>query len=120
MKLRAKLFAPLLIFSLLFGAYVHFMWLPQVAQTIEHRTQQDWQAHLRSVAEGLIPLLLEGQLANVHENLDALLEQNDNWLFIKLTAESGQQLYPLSTSPALNTFPGRHIHLLHQSVGFLE
>ena len=118
MKLRAKFLIPLLLFSLTFGGYAQFIWLPRISTTIEARAHQDLQAHLSSVAEGLIPLLLENQLANVYESLDALLEQNKEWLSIRLTGDSGQQLYPLDISPPLNIYP-KHVRVLHQPVGFL-
>jgi diguanylate cyclase (GGDEF)-like protein len=98
MKLRAKLFIPLLLFSLLFGLYCRLYWLPHITESMLQQSTQNWHAHLTSAAEGLIPLLLENQLANVYENLDALLEQNRNWLSIKLTDNSGKQLYPLSST----------------------
>ena len=116
MKLRAKFLIPLLLFSLTFGGYAQFIWLPRISTTIEARAHQDLQAHLSSVAEGLIPLLLENQLANVYESLDALLEQNKEWLSIRLTGDSGQQLYPLDISPPLNIYP-KHVRVL--PVGFL-
>jgi diguanylate cyclase (GGDEF)-like protein len=116
MKLQAKLFLPILLFSLLLGAYVQWIWLPRITDAMVSRVERDGQAHLTSVAEGLIPLLLEGQLANVYENLDALLEQNHAWLSIKLISADGHQLYPLDGVPPLADSGA--VRLLHQPVGF--
>ena len=119
MKLRTKLFIPLFLFSLLFGSYIHFFWLPQLAGVTEVRTQKYWQAHLSSVAEGLVPLLLEGQLANVYESLDVLLEQNNNWIAIKLIGKSGKTLYPLDNNFDFSSLP-KHVRILRQPVIFLK
>lgn len=119
MKLRLKLFIPLLLFSLLFGVYFRLFWLPYTVDTILHQSEQNWHAHLTSVAEGLIPLLLEDQLANVYENLEALLQQNESWLSIKLTDSAGRRLYPLGSPPDPDTFP-EHAQTVRLSVGFAE
>ncbi|MEJ2529109.1 MAG: diguanylate cyclase [Gammaproteobacteria bacterium] len=119
MKLRAKLFIPLLLFSLMFGSYFRFFWLPQTTESMLRLSEQNWNAHLTSVAEGLIPLLLENQLANVYENLDALLEQNKNWLSIKLTDGSGSRLYPLNSRPNREK-PPLHTQTRRISVGFVK
>jgi diguanylate cyclase (GGDEF)-like protein len=119
MNLRAKLFIPLLLFSLLFGLYIRFLWLPNTIDSMLRQSERNWYAHLTSVAEGLIPLLLENQLANVYENLDALLEQNDTWLSIELTDSSGKRLYPLGPPPDPAGFPA-HFQTQRLSVGFVE
>jgi diguanylate cyclase (GGDEF)-like protein len=119
MKLRSKLFMPLLLFSLLFGLYIRFLWLPATVESMLSQSEQNWHAHLTSVAEGLIPLLLENQLANVYENLDALLEQNETWLSIKLNDSSGKRLYPLVTPPDPGGFTTQ-AQTRRLSVGFVE
>jgi diguanylate cyclase (GGDEF)-like protein len=119
MKLRAKLFIPLLLFSLVLGLYIHFLWLPSTIDSMLRQSERNWHAHLTSVAEGLIPLLLENQLANVYENLDALLQQNKTWLSIELSDNSGKRLYPLGTPPDPASYPGR-VQTQRLSVGFAE
>lgn len=119
MKLRAKLFIPLLLFSLIFGYYFRFVWLPNITDSMLHQSEQSWHAHLTSVAEGLIPLLLESQLANVYENLDALLEENKSWLSIQLIDNKGNRLYPLSPPLDPASFPP-HTQTYRLSVGFVE
>ncbi len=117
MKLRAKLFLPLLLFSLLFGLYFRFSWLPEATESMLRQSERNWHAHLISVAEGLVPLLLEDQLANVYENLDTLLEHNKDWISIQLTDHAGKRLYPLSNIPSPNGNQ-KHIQTHIISVGF--
>jgi diguanylate cyclase (GGDEF)-like protein len=119
MKLRAKLFIPLLLFSLLFGLYFRYLWLPETIDSMLRQSEQNWHAHLISVTEGLVPLLLEDQLANVYDNLDALLEQNKTWLSIELIDNSGTHLYPLGDLPDARVFPA-HTQTHRVSVGFVK
>lgn len=118
MKLRTKLFLPLFLIGLLFAGYTHLIWLPELPRTVEENARQDLEAHLRSVAEGLVPLVLENQLANIYDNLDAVLENNPNWVEIRLHNASGSLLYPLEITAAPPSGPG--IRILTQSVGFME
>jgi diguanylate cyclase (GGDEF)-like protein len=118
MRLRAKLFLPLLLISLIFSAYIHWVWVPEMSTTLKVQALQDRKAHLTSVAEGLIPLLLENQLANIYENLDALLEQNREWQSITLLGSSGGLLYPLEPASPPDPLPA-HLLLMRQSVGFI-
>lgn len=117
MKLRIKLFIPLVLFSLMFGLYFHLFWLPNSTYSMLNQSNSNWDAHLTSVTEGLIPLLLEDQLANVYENLDALLEQNETWLSIELTNSAGKRIYPLGT-PKEKTESPPHIQTRRLAVGF--
>lgn len=97
MKLRSKLFLPLIFFSLFVASYSQFVWLPKYTSSILSNHQNDIRAHLRTTAEGLVPSLLEDRLANIYDNLDALLEQNSKWLSITLENPSGKLLYPIYT-----------------------
>ncbi|MDH5216428.1 MAG: EAL domain-containing protein [Gammaproteobacteria bacterium] len=96
MKLRSKLFLPLILFSLFVASYSQFVWLPKYTSSILSNHQNDIRAHLRTAAEGLVPSLLEDRLANIYDNLDALLEQNEKWLSITLKNPNGKLLYPIN------------------------
>jgi len=96
MSLRWKIILPFVLFSALLGGYLHAVWLPGVIQRVDAQTLTHRQEHLKSVAEGLVPLLLENQLANVYSTLDSLLKSNQDWMEIELADEQGRIIYPLS------------------------
>jgi len=98
MSLRWKIILPFVLFSTLLGGYLDTVWLPGVIQRVDTQTLIHRQEHLKSVAEGLVPLLLENQLANVYSTLDSLLKSNRDWLDIKLTDGEGRTIYPLDKS----------------------
>ena len=117
MKTRHFLLLPLVIFCLIFVAYVQLAWLPQVSQSVQDTYNKELKAHLMSVSEGLVPLLLEDQLANVYESLVAASEQNPGWRLIILRYSNGRRIYPLSLAEtSLDDAP--HVHFLKQTVGF--
>ncbi len=117
MKTRHLLLLPLLIFSLIFAAYVQLAWLPQVSQSVQDIYNKELKAHLMSVSEGLVPLLLEEQLANVYESLVAASEQNPDWRLIILRDSIGRRIYPLLL-PETSLDNSPHVQVLKQTVGF--
>ncbi len=117
MKIRHSLLLPLVIFCFIFVAYVQLVWLPQVSQSVQDAYNQELKAHLMSVSEGLVPLLLEDQLANVYESLVAASEQNPGWRLIILRDSNGRRLYPLSL-PEASLEDSPHVQVLKQTVGF--
>ncbi|MFV1984653.1 MAG: EAL domain-containing protein [Thiohalomonadales bacterium] len=94
--LRFKLFLPLLLFSIIFAAYAHYQWLPQFLSFVQEQEAKHIDSHLHSVTEGLVPLLLENQLANVYDNLSTLLENNENWRSLILRDSNNVQLFPFN------------------------
>jgi len=95
MGLRQKFLLPLFLISLLVGGLLHFVWIPASIRSAEETHLRLIERHLDSVVEGLIPLLLSDQLANIYENLGALEKRNGEWHQVKLSNAKGQQLYPL-------------------------
>ena len=104
MKLRSKIFLPLASLVLVLGLYINLLWAPTIVELIKQKEIDNIAAHLKSVSDGLIPLLLENQLANVYDNLDSIMESNANWTSLHLRNQNNQLLYPLkSTSKQLLT-----------------
>ncbi|WP_221798760.1 ATP-binding protein [Oceanobacter mangrovi] len=86
---------PLVLLVLAALLYARFIWTDEVDQ----RTLQEWNTEvelsLGIVGEGLIPMLIQGDLSNVYDNLDSILANNDRWLEIGLYNPDGLSLYPL-------------------------
>lgn len=117
LDLRHKLFIPLLFFSLLLYAYAHYSWLPQFFSLVEENNTSELNAHLHSIAEGLVPLMLENQLGTISENLQALQEQNPKWLSLQLFDRHGNLLYPF-TAPTADLY-SEMIYAIQQPVSYL-
>jgi len=121
MKLRQKLLLPLLLIGMLIGGLLQFAWIPDSIRKAESSNLQLVERHIDSVAEGLVPLLLGNQLANVYENLDALEKRNGEWQQVRLINAEGEQLYPLQQlirEPPQALPPSQH--LLKRPIRFLD
>jgi len=99
MDLRFKLFLPLAVIAFLLTVYIVGVWAPHFRHTtVNHHTQLQ-QAHLETLAEGLISPLLESNLAAVHAILDAVVQKNPHWRNLRLVSSQQQILYPLTPEP---------------------
>ena len=116
MRLLTKLLLPLMLFGVLFTSYAQFVWLPQMSSSALAQENQNLETHLDTIAESLISMLVENQLASIYENLDALLDKNDNWLSITLKRNTGDRLYPLD--PPVISVPDKNIITITSFVGF--
>jgi PAS domain S-box-containing protein len=95
MKLRAKIFVPLLLVGLGLGLYVTLIWSPRMLAdaAAHHRDHHD--EHLATIAQILISPMLAGDLAEVHALLDTL-RADAHWRRIRLVDARGRLLYPLA------------------------
>jgi hypothetical protein len=100
MSLRTKVLLPLGFFSVLLIGYLYSYWMPHSLENSRAEYRNSTERHLDSVIVGLTPLLLGHQLDTIYENLDALLDQNHDWISIELNDAKGQSLYPLVTTRA--------------------
>ncbi|VAW91126.1 diguanylate cyclase/phosphodiesterase (GGDEF & EAL domains) with PAS/PAC sensor(s) [hydrothermal vent metagenome] len=106
--LRFKLFLPLIFFSILFAAYAQYQWLPQFLSFVQEQEAKNINSHLHSVTEGLVPLLLENQLASVYDNLNTLLINNESWKNLILRDSNNIQLFPFKDITTINNKNSYH------------
>ncbi|MCG7985555.1 MAG: EAL domain-containing protein [Candidatus Thiodiazotropha lotti] len=118
MTLRIKLLLPLLGFSTLLASYILLGWLPEFTDRMETAERDNTREHLITVSEGLVPLMLEEQIANVYENLDALLGHTPNWKYLQLSSPDGLRIYPLSPVDD-KALKSSDVEVISQPIGFL-
>lgn len=94
-SVRSKLILPILATTLVSVGYLYGILLPEELSYEEKDHLELVDRHLKSVAEGLFPLMVSEQLDTIHENLGVLERQNPNWISIRLENREGKQLYPL-------------------------
>ena len=95
MSLKIKIFAVVAVMGLALGAAFFFYWIPKAEDGSKRFIIQQTHSKLDITAEILIPLLIQNQLATIHESLDALSEANPDWITIELYDDMGSLLYPL-------------------------
>ena len=96
------------------SAYAWLIWLPHSVQTSVNQSKALLSKTLESVIEGLVPLMLEGQLSNIYDNLDIVMTQNPDWVYLALNNTEGASLYPFEEKP-LPAEDG-HINILKHTV----
>jgi signal transduction histidine kinase/DNA-binding NarL/FixJ family response regulator len=122
MGLRIKILLPLTFFSTLLIGYLYGYWMPQSLANMREEYRSATERHLDSVVVGLIPLLLGHQLDTVYENLDALKNNNSDWVGITLNDGNGKSLYPLGSPeiPAMtDSTKNREVHILENRIDYL-
>ncbi|MDP1524344.1 MAG: ATP-binding protein [Rhodocyclaceae bacterium] len=119
MGLRQKLLLPLILVSVLAGAYLYRVWIPESLRVAKADHVHLIERHLDSVAESLIPHLLGQELSTIHEDLQALQEKNPEWTRLRLVNGKGQQLYPLEVSPAESPAPQAALKVIERRIGYL-
>lgn len=118
MRIKTKLFIPLALLITCISAYVYFIWVPSSIDYAIEQNRTHINRTLESVAEGVVPLLLENQLSNIYDNLDVVHTKNPEWIDLQLLDNKGTSLYPLDTP---DTPPaGAWIYTIRQPVQAAE
>lgn len=97
MSLRIKLLLPFVIFLVCSLLFLQFVWLPAYIKYEENDLLRQEQYYLELLSTALLPDLLTGDLAKIHNTLDSIVRERDYWHSIILTNASGVRLYPLET-----------------------
>ncbi len=103
MSLRLKLFLPLLIMLLLLIAVLHFYWLPSFSDHTEQAVVSEQHHTLQTLAAAVPPLLLSGDLAELHVLLDEQRQLHTEWQQLMFYNAAGERLYPLNQPDALKS-----------------
>ena len=114
MSIRIKLLWPLLLFMILIALYAQMIWLPQAERFSIENTKTLLGKTLQTVSEGVVPLLLEGQLSNIYDTLDIVKENNSDWVYLALDDEQGRSLYPFE--PHVVETNGRYLQKLSHEI----
>lgn len=102
MNIRSKFLIPLFLLVASLVIHIHYVWTPKLYDYIKTVDTEHLNAHLKTVVDGLVPLLLENQLAAIYENIDIILKSNEDWKAMYLYGRNGEVLYPLEVD---STFP---------------
>jgi len=70
-------------------------WTPSLLERERSQYITSIKSHINTVAETMVPVILEDQVASIYEILDALLEANSTWRSIEFFDAQGWSVYPL-------------------------
>jgi len=114
MSLRLKLFAPFLLLTLGLAVYIAYGWYPSALKYHADFHHEMLDKQLDVIGEGLVPLILSGQLDEIHGRLDELKRKNPDWQHLELLNEDGQMIYPLAQPQGASSMGQyRHVPAVH-------
>ncbi len=119
MNIRSKFLIPLFLLVGALVLYVQYVWSPKLYSHIKVEDTEHLQAHLKTVVDGLVPLILDDQLDAVYNNLNEVMKSNSDWRLLYLYDAKGNILYPLESSESLSMMSDFEI-LLKQPVNYME
>jgi len=114
-SLRMRVATLLLLVVSLAAGYFFYFWLPQYRTDNIKARQQQVSQHLATLAEALLPYLIQDQLAAVNETLDLLRQRQPDWRLLTLVDVKQRPIYPLFPEPLPS---GENTHLFEQEVLF--
>ncbi|MDQ7073766.1 MAG: ATP-binding protein [Gammaproteobacteria bacterium] len=114
-SLRVRVAMLLLLVVSCSALYFTYFWLPHSRLDNIKRHKQQVEAHLATLADALLPYLLQDQLAAINETLDVLRQRQPDWRLMTLDDHDQKRIYPLFPEP----LPlGENIYLLEKEIVF--
>ncbi|MGE5467190.1 MAG: sensor histidine kinase [Ignavibacteria bacterium] len=100
MSLRDKIFLLLAVTYAFLVGYLYAVWMPDATRYQLEANERMQGRALRTLGEGLVPMIIAGQLGDLHDTLDQVRQGNPEWRAIELFDERGRRLYPVAGTPA--------------------
>lgn len=95
--LRKKLLIPTLVGFLGFVSLVQFYWAPSLLESKRLSLVEQGQAILGNISFEVVRLILSGDLAALHANLDDVMDFHGvNWHSLAVVDDQSRRIYPLS------------------------
>lgn len=123
MNIRSRFFIPLIILVAAFVIHLQYVWSPKLYSYIKAKDTEHLQSHLKTVVDGLTPLMLNNQLDSIYAMLNVVLKSNANWQALYLYDAKGRILYPINANEPLKLDDEfqvefvQPIHYLEQRLG---
>ena len=76
---------------------------PRLLASVDRILVRETQQELETVADSLLPFLIQNQFAGIHENLNELRRRQPAWRRVELLGADGRHLYPLRSEPSLKS-----------------
>jgi signal transduction histidine kinase len=97
--LRSKIFLLLAATYAFLVGYLYIVWMPDATRYQIEANERTQERALRTLGEGLTPMVLAGQLGDLHDTLDQVRQGNPEWRAVEVLDDRGRRLYPLAGTP---------------------
>ena len=118
MGIRTKLLLPLLTLLIVIIGSVEFYWLPTLTELEEIKQVQNQSDQLRILEIALVDTMVTGNLANMHQILNDVLDKHHEWKRLYVRKQDGRRLYPISEIPDIED--GDHVFRLTHPITYLN
>jgi len=98
-SLRNKIFLLLAATYTFLVGYLYAVWMPDATRYQIEANGRMQERALRTLGEGLTPMILAGQLGDLHDTLDQVRQGNPEWRAVEVLDDRGRRLYPLAGTP---------------------
>ncbi len=96
MSLRTKIFLLLAATYAFLIGYLYAFWMPDATRYQLEANERMQHRALRTLGEGLTPMILAGQLGDLYDTLDQVRRDNPEWRAVEILDSGGRRLYPLA------------------------
>ncbi len=118
MGIRTKLLLPLLTLLIVIIGSVEFYWLPTLTELEEIKQVQNQSDQLRILEIALVDTMVTGNLANMHQILNDVLDKHHEWKRLYVRKQGGRRLYPVLEIPDIED--GDHVFRLTHPITYLN
>lgn len=94
-SLRQKIILPLIVCGLLMAGYIYIVPYQQSIENKKKDVSKSLYTNLKYLAIPITTALLENDLSNVYEIMNATLSENPGWKSIQIYDSTGVMIYPL-------------------------
>ncbi|MCK0121805.1 response regulator [Loktanella sp. F6476L] len=100
LNLRATILGSMCLVGVASGLIFAKVWVPRLNALSVAALSREVDRQLDVIADSLKPFILNNQFAAIHETLNALLNNNENWIDITLHESDGRQIFPIEVTSA--------------------
>jgi signal transduction histidine kinase len=95
-SLRNKIFLLLAATYAFLVGYLYAVWMPDATRYQLEANDRTQARALKTLGEGLTPMILAGQLGDLYDTLDQVRQDNPEWRAVEVLDENDRRLYPLA------------------------
>ncbi len=95
LSIRARVLLMLLLLGVGTNVAFFLLWKPRLETFLLESTNQQTGSQLADLSDGLLPFLIQNQIAAIHETLDVVKNRHVSWVQLELVKGDGKLLYPL-------------------------
>ncbi len=95
LSLRSKFLVVLAVAVVGFNLAFVAIWQPRANQFVVELQSREVKRQLATLGDGMLPFLIQNQIAAIHETLDVVKDRQANWISLELLDGENNLIYPI-------------------------